>query len=294
MNALDASSINLKQLTVISKGWSGDQKYCATSVDGAKYFLRTCSKDKKYKVETMFKVQRQLATLGVSVSKPVMFGECAEGFYFLQAWIDGQDAEEVISKLDVHKQYRYGLEAGRMLKTIHSIPAPKEQIGWALRFNEKMNRKIKMFNDCAIKFDGADNIVDYIESNRYLLKDRPQTFQHGDYHIGNMMIENDRLIIIDFDRYDYGDPWEEFNRIVWSAQASPKFATGMIDGYFSHKIPSEFWGLLALYISSNLLSSIPWAIPFGESEINTMLNLAKDVLNWYNNMQSIIPNWYGN
>src|SRR5690554_7091708 len=99
-----------------------------------------------------------------------MFGECAEGFYFLQAWIYGQDAEEVISKLDVHKQYRYGLEAGKMLKIIHSIPAPKEQIGWALRFNEKIDRKIKMFNDCAIKFDGADNIVDYIESNRYLLK----------------------------------------------------------------------------------------------------------------------------
>ncbi len=56
MNALDASSINLKQLTVISKGWSGDQKYCATAVDGTKYFLRTCSKDKKAQFKTMFKV----------------------------------------------------------------------------------------------------------------------------------------------------------------------------------------------------------------------------------------------
>ena len=31
-------------------------------------------------------------------------------------------------------------------------------------------------------------------------EDRPQVFQHGDYHIGNMMIENGKLIIIDFDK----------------------------------------------------------------------------------------------
>jgi len=40
------------------------------------------------------------------------------------------------------------------------------------------------------------------------------------------MLENDELKIIDFDRCDFGDPGEEFNRIVWSAAASPFFATG--------------------------------------------------------------------
>ena len=41
-----------------------------------------------------------------------------------------------------------------------------------------------------------------------------------------------------------------------------------------------------------MLSSISWAIPFGEKEINIMLNQAKDVLNWYDNMQNPIPTWY--
>ena len=57
-------------------------------------------------------------------------------------------------------------------------------------------------------------------------------------------------------------------------------------------IAVEFWKLLALYISSNTLSSIPWAIPFGDKEIHTMLNQAKDVLGWYDNMQNPIPTWY--
>ena len=66
----------------------------------------------------------------------------------------------------------------------------------------------------------------------------------------------------------------------------------MTDGYFDGNVPMEFWKLLALYIASNTLSSIYWAIPFGQGEIDTMLNQAKDVLRWYDNMQNPVPTWY--
>ncbi|MDD4495827.1 MAG: DUF3795 domain-containing protein, partial [Eubacteriales bacterium] len=149
------------------------------------------------------------------------------------------------------------------------------------------------YTDCPIKYDGGDAFIEYINDNRHLLKNRPQCYQHGDYHIGNMMIDNEgNLIIIDFNRNDFGDPWEEFNRIVWCAQKSPLFATGMVNGYFDGDVPQEFWRLLALYISSNTLSSVPWAIPFGQSEVDTMLNQAKEILQWYDNMKNFVPTWY--
>lgn len=108
-----------------------------------------------------------------------------------------------------------------------------------------------------------------------------------------MMIDTSgSLNIIDFDRSDYGDPWEEFNRIVWCAQKSPLFASGMVNGYFESNVPLEFWQLLALYIANNTLSSLPWAVPFGESEINTMKSQEKEILQWYDNMQNVIPSWY--
>ena len=50
--------------------------------------------------------------------------------------------------------------------------------------------------------------------------------------------------------------------------------------------------MLALYISSNTLSSVYWAIPFGQDEVNTMLNQAKEVLSWYDNMRNPVPTWY--
>jgi aminoglycoside phosphotransferase (APT) family kinase protein len=143
-----------------------------------------------------------------------------------------------------------------------------------------------------LRFNGDEQVLAYIEQNRHLLKNRPQCFQHGDYHVGNMMIENGELKIIDFDRYDFGDPWEEFNRIVWSAAASPHFATGQLRGYFGGEPPIEFFKLLAFYIASNTLSSIYWASPFGQSDLDTMMKQAQDVLRWYDNMRNPVPAWY--
>lgn len=100
------------------------------------------------------------------------------------------------------------------------------------------------------------------------------------------------LFIIDFNRHDIGDPWEEFNRIVWSATVSPHFATGQLNGYFNGTPPMEFFSLLAFYISSNMLSSISWAITYGEREVNTMKKQANDVLNWFDNMKNPVPKWY--
>ena len=126
-----------------------------------------------------------------------------------------------------------------------------------------------------------------------MLKDRPRVFQHGDYHIGNFIIgENHEIFVIDFDRFDFGDPWEEFNRIVWSAQVSVPFASGMIDGYFDNEVPDLFWKLLAMYITTNIVGALPWAVSYGDEEISVMQNQAKEILEWYDYMNQIIPSWY--
>jgi hypothetical protein len=49
---------------------------------------------------------------------------------------------------------------------------------------------------------------------------------------------------------------------------------------------------MALYIGNNALSSVPWAVGFGEREVKTMLNQAKDILEWYSDFTSYIPKWY--
>jgi aminoglycoside phosphotransferase (APT) family kinase protein len=287
---------DFQTLTPIDYGWSGDKKYRAVTADGTPYFLRITSRERGDRFTRLFDLQRAVAATGIHMCQPVAIGECEEGVYAVHSWIDGVDAEGNVPQLPTEVQYRLGRNAGEYLTRIHSIPAPEGQPDWETRFNAKIDRKIKMYADCPIHFDGDHHLLRFIEENRHLLRNRPQTFQHGDYHIGNMMLtdmETDpAIVVIDFDRYDFGDPWEEFNRIVWCAQAAPAFASGLVDGYFDGCVPAEFWRLLALYISSNMLSSIPWAIPFGEGEIRTMLNQAADVLEWYARMETPIPTWY--
>ena len=288
------SELSFVSMTPIEKGWSGDKKYLAVKEDGTKYLLRITPMERYEARKTLFTMLEQLKELNIPMCNPVEFGVCAAGDYTLLTWIQGKDAEDVIPMLPEEEQYNLGLSSGEILRRIHSLPAAGAQEEWYGRFNRKTNIKIQKYRDCPIRFNGDDRIIEYIEDNRELLKSRPQCFQHGDYHIGNMMIENEKLVIIDFDRFDFGDPWEEFNRIVWCAQASPRFASGRLDGYFGGRPPIEFFKLLAFYIASNTLSSIYWAIPFGQGQVDTMMRQSQDVLLWYDDMQNPVPAWYRN
>lgn len=107
-----------------------------------------------------------------------------------------------------------------------------------------------------------------------------------------MIDKNNQLVVIDFDRDDFGDPWEEFNRLIWSIQVSHEFASGIVDGYFGNTVPDEFWKLLTLYMCVNSLSSLPWAIPYGDKEVRIMLEHNKNISKWYDYMKKYVPEWY--
>ncbi|MDR2648081.1 MAG: phosphotransferase [Oscillospiraceae bacterium] len=276
----------------IDKGWSEDKKYCVTDTSGTKYLLRVTPIERYEVRKSLFDMLERVAALGVPMCLPIEFGICVDGVYSLQSWIDGEDLEAVLPLLPETEQYVLGLKSGEIARKMHTIPAPDAQEEWASRFNRKIDFKIQKYRECGLRFDGDDYVIEYIKINRRLLENRPQCFQHGDYHVGNMMIDSDELKIIDFDRYDFGDPWEEFNRIVWSAAISPHFATGQLCGYFGGEPPLEFFKLLAFYIASNTLSSIYWAIPFGPSDLDTMMKQSQDVLAWFDNMRNPVPTWY--
>ena len=276
----------------ISKGWSCDEKFCAQTADGTKYLLRLTPHEKSGTRRQLFDLLGRVAETGLPMCRPVEFGSWEGGTYTFYTWIDGTDANEVIPGLSPADQYALGIEAGRILQKIHSIPAPAGQEDWASRFGRKADAKIQKYRGCGLRFSGDDTVIRYLTEHREVLEGRPQTFQHGDYHIGSMMLCGGRLVVIDFDRFDFGDPWEEFNRIVWCAQTAPPFASGMVDGYFDGPPPMAFWQCLAFYVGSNTLSSVYWAMNHGEDEVRVMLRQAGDVMSWYDGFRQVVPGWY--
>lgn len=277
---------------LIDRGWSGDRKYRVTRADGTECFLRISPIERYEDRRALHEVLQQVAALGVPMCVPIEVGVCPDGVYSLQSWIEGQDLRDVLPSLPGPQQYALGRRAGEILRVIHMVPARADQEPWASRYNRKVTARVARYRECAVHFEGDEHVIAYLEANRGLLEGRPQCFEHGDYHDGNMMLEGGELRIIDFDRYDYGDPWEDFNRLVWTAGTSPQFASGQIHAYFGGDPPPPFFPLLAYYLCLNAVSSIPWAIPFGRPEVQIALEQARGTLAWFDDLRTHIPAWY--
>ena len=277
----------------IERGWSADRKCRVRTADGNTYFLRISPMDRYEDRKLQFSHMEQVRALGIRVCTPVEFGACPEGCYQLLGWVAGRDAEEVLPELSGAQRYDLGLEAGRMLRTIHSIPAPFEAEPWAVRYGRKLDSKLAAYDRSPLKYEKGDLYLEILRRERYLVQDRPTVWHHGDFHCGNLILDEKlRPWVIDFDREDIGDPWYEFNRIIWDVRVGAQYASGMVDGYFGGNVPEEFWRILRLYLCQNMIASLPWAMGFGEEEIRTAKENAQQVLSWYDDLRGIVPNWY--
>lgn len=276
--------------TPISGGWSADRKYRAEAADGGLYFLRIAAPERAERLERVFRLQRLAADPGLPIARPLECGPCAEGFYTLETWIEGEDARTALPGRTEEQLYADGLAAGRLLRRIHQVPAPADLPAWEDRFSAKIDRKVAEYLACPLKYEHDEALLAGVAEGRGLLADRPQCFQHGDFHVGNFMYENGQLMVIDFDRCGFGDPWEDFKKIIWTAAAAPALARGQVDGYFEGEAPEEFWRLLLLYDCEGQLGSLPWAIPYGEAEVRVMREQAKQLAAWY--ADGIVPSWY--
>ena len=281
--------------TVIESGWSEDRKYRVVTSDGDIYLLRISAIERYDSRVLEFKNMQKAAKMGLRICRPIEIGLCTDGCYELHEWIEGVDLSVLIGSYSQEKQYQLGVEAGRILQHLHQIEvADPLKFDWEEKFNQKLDQRIDRYLEEATQYEKGALMIDYIHQHRKLLHSRSIVFQHGDFHLGNMMINRrGQLVVIDFDRSDYGDPWEEFNRIVW-CMAFPAFASGMIDGYFNQSIPQDFWQLLALYIVGNSIGSITWAEPYGAEQVAVIVKQAQEILEMYDDMtcEKMIPKWY--
>ncbi|KKK35916.1 hypothetical protein WN59_00895 [Salinicoccus sediminis] len=292
----DLSEYNIESLEPFNKGWSGDVKYIAKDHFGKRYLLRLSPIEEKERVLTHVEFLLKSHEHDVPTHKLVGHDECLDNryYYLILEWIEGEDAEQRISSFSKDQQYELGVQSGETLRKIHAFDINiQSDAPWPDRYNRNIDRKIKMYEECELKYEKGYLLLDNLNRYRELLQDVDNVPLHGDFHIGNMLIdENNQLHIIDFNRHNHGDPWQEFNRITWCVKASHEFASGRINGYFDNQVPENFWKLLLLYISTNTLSSLPWAVPFGDEEIRTMRNGYEELLNAYDGFEKIVPDWY--
>ena len=149
----------------------------------------------------------------------------------------------------------------------------------------------QVIDDCQKKADESDDVavlVRYLQEHQNLLNNRPQTFTHGDWNAENLILCSDGQIgMIDLSgENDSGDPWWEFWLIPSHLDKSPYFYTGQINGYFDGNPPTDFFPLLAYYLT---YATLKFLDEFSEEECKKNVEC---ILNWFDHMQNPIPSWY--
>ena len=278
----------------VNKGFSGDKKYHIWDADGTEFLLRISPIDHYGKKKEQFALLQQIHTLNIPASKPIELGILDENhIYLLLTWLAGEDAETYLSRVDDKTAYQLGLQGGHILNELQKICIEPPAQAWNDQFQPKIDQHIEEFNSCPVELQHKELVLQYVQSHRNIIQDRPTVFMHGDYHRGNMIVAPDGTLgIIDFDRVKSGDSYRDFKAYTWNVYSSSYFASGIIDGYFDHKIPNDFFPILAFYTAEGMMHFMTWAIPFGDKEIQVAKQNYHNQLRWFDNFKRTIPTWY--
>ncbi|SDC26559.1 Predicted kinase, aminoglycoside phosphotransferase (APT) family [Paenibacillus sp. UNCCL117] len=289
---------NCTRLEQIHKGYSSDGKYIVHDNNGSpQYILRTYSIDQDKNKRLEFSRLKMMEKHDVKCSRPIAIGVLPEQElgYMLVSFIEGNEASEELPLLTKEEQFNIGFQSGLELKKIHQVICPDIMKSWDERMVAKHNRYRMEYTKCGVAIKNEEKLLSFIDDRLYLMKDRPNLFQHDDYHIGNLIVKDGNLSgIIDFNRYDWGDPIHEFVKIgVFSSEVSVPFSVGQIQGYHNYSEPGdEFWQLYSLYLAMTLVSSIVWVLKVKPDELDSMLMKIQRVMDDHDNFELTVPKWY--
>lgn len=289
------ASKNWTKIKKIEKGWSSDRKYYIEDQEGNKYLLRISDISRKADKEREFKIIKKLNELYFPMSIALDCGICDQEYYSYQifSWVEGQDLEEVLPQLEEKEQYELGIEAGQILRVIHSIPLEEKDIPTSTKIPKKL-RQLELYEHSLLRMDNDEGVLDFARNNLNRIWRIPPAYLHGDFHPGNLIYTPEGKIgVIDFNRLEVGDPYEEFYKLEsFVTELSIPYCLGQLEGYFDGVIPMDFWETLAVYVAHSSLYSIKWAQPFGEKEIEDMRARYVRAYQDYNGYQNTIPSWF--
>lgn len=277
-------------------GWSSDKIFHIVDEQGQHLLLRTSDASQHTSKQHEFQWTRHLAANGIAMSQPLAFGLFDSGrqVYSLLSWIQGTEGTQWVTERPAAACHELGLQAGRILKQIHSVAVPQGADNAEQQMRAIYHKKLEQYRGCGYHVAHEQDFLQFLDQHFHLLADAPLVFLHGDYHLGNMIVgADDRLSIIDFNRCRLGDPARDFNRMaLFSRNLSSDFARGQIDGYCAGDVDPVFLTRMAFYTAFDTFFSVLWAMAFGEEQIQASLQRTQNVWEDFAGFSTAVPRWY--
>lgn len=279
------------EVTPVLKGQSGDRKYRVKTGAGESLLLRVGGRSEYERKKAEYEMLERAHAAGIPTPCPVEFGVCANGDpYAILGWREGTDAERLLPRLPREARFALGVQSGALLRQLHALPAPTDAAAWAERFRRKIAARAEAYAALPENHPGADPVRDCLLSRQNLLDARPQSFNHGDYSAGNLIVSpGGKLSVIDFNAYNggYGDPWWELGQ-----DADGDYLNGQLAGYFEGNPPPGYFPLCAYYAAYGALAAVcdTRAGEYGTPAEG--IEHLERVLSWFDNMRGDVPAWY--
>ena len=277
----------------IKKGFSTEKKWQVISEKGM-FLLRSSQSNMIERKKEEFDLMSRLYRQGVKCNKPVDFFESKDKtvIYSLFSYLPGDDAETCINEATRSQQYKIGDRAGKDLKRINSVTSDTRT--WYKRKWKKHNYYLKMYGEIGYRFDEDKKVQRFIEINYNQADPGPDLLQHDDFHLGNIILNNNEYGgVLDFNRYDWGDPLHEFVKLEWFTwPVSRDFAKGQVKGYFGeHGIGEDDCLKISIYTAMSLFSTVVWTLRFYPETMGNIEHKIKSILQHYRYFEKTIPDW---
>lgn len=233
-----------------------------------------------------------------NIFEPISLNENASG-NLVNALFTYQDAgflKDFLGVVPPEWQYATGKKIGRILKDLHSVPLTKEQVLKAGKRHDSYMEKLASYvselphlkND-RVAMEAISTRYDYFSLLRPVMR-------YGSLKYQKIMTTHDGTILL-LPSYSFGPGCmcEDFASLEFeNAGLYPVLCAGVIDGYFSSKVPVKFWMHFALY--SALYSLWKCALKAKESkEMHLKMQLNSDrIREDFDNFKKPIPTWYSN
>lgn len=287
----------IKKIARISAAY-GDEKYILTAVDNERFLLKKYTLNRDCDVQADKEINNRISETGIKTPLILEVGKTEKDLvpFELLIWIPGKSLDQQLDAFPKELQYLKGVATGRILKNIHTLDYYKLCRPNHTPLTDRVKNVIEGYD--LLKRNGrptykGDVFRDYILKTSYAQSEGNVCLLHGDYHAGNIIegVEG-ALWVIDWIYNLIGDPIEDFVRIFVSADKSPEFAKGQIDGYFDRVIPLCFWHKLKMYAAIQQLEMLFY--PLGKLSDGRTLQEHQHhiVYEQYYGMKSIIPQFY--
>ncbi len=279
----------------VNYGWSDDKKFYIEDIKGSKFLLRINNIEKLENKKKEFYIVKKFNKLYFKMSQAIDVGVCNRGknTYMLLSWDEGESMENVIESLNEQEQYELGIKAGKILKEIHNLVVEPADLPKVKKTGKKLIQ-LQQYENSKYRVSNDEKAIAYVKENIDLMCQFEPVYEHGDYHIGNMVYTSQKDIgVIDFNRWECGDRFEEFYKLQsFNIDLSIAFSIGQLHGYFDGEPNLDFWKIQAVYVAHSALFSIEWAAKFGEEDVANMTRICHNAFRDYDNFNLLIPKWY--